>query len=265
MNFRLQGFSIPRDDAVKLPCLVLAIFVSIFAVAQETTNAAVRPTVSDSPVRFMLSFVAVAQPEAPVRVLGIERRTGALSPFVTVENVSAKTVKALTVGLAIAAPEGCSPAKHAPVFVTSNSGPDSLVYSKAEIASQQRVVLRAVDMVSSAASTVLEIESRYVQIQLGVTSVQFVDGTTWQRTSSSQEPFAPEILNSDSANCAKWPWIPSALDSLRRGLKVKREGNGRVDTDTEWNPKPFPPTRPFATRYSVTCEASEASAICDVP
>jgi hypothetical protein len=228
---------------------------------------------AQTPVKSVVSFLAVTQSDSPVRVLGVERPTGASSPMVTVENASPKPVKAVRVALAIVAPRGCSPEKHPAVIVVSNSGPDSLDYSNGEIAPQQRAVLRGVDIVGSAFGAAAQLKSRYLQVQLGVVAVQFADGTSWrwrdQPEQRTPDVFSPEQLEADSGECSQWPWIPNALDNVQGKVTIGWAGAGQnglhVDSESERHPKPDPASRVLPTRYSVSCETKETGAYCELP
>lgn len=228
---------------------------------------------AQTPVRFIVSFLAATQSDSPVRVLAVERRTGASSPVVTVENVSPKPVKAVRVALAIVVPRGCSLEEHPAMIVVSNSGPDSLDYSNSEIAPQQRAVLRGVDLVGAVFGSVAQLKSRYLQVQLGVIAVQVVDGTSWRWRDQAEQRlpdvFSPEQLQADSAECSHWPWIPNALDNVQGKVTIGWADAGKdglqVDTESEWHPKPDPPSRVLPTRYSVSCETMETGAYCELP
>lgn len=231
-----------------------------------------KPGSAQTPVRFMVSFVAATQSDSPVRVLGVERRSGTSSPMVTVENVSPKPVNAVTVALAIAAPRGCSPEQHPVSIDVIDSGPDSLHYSSSEIEPQQRAVLRGVDIVGSTAGYAAQFKSRYLQVQLGVIAVQFADGTSWRRNRAEQklpDVFSPKQLEADASECPQWTWIPNALENVQGKLTLGWAGAGqnglRVDDESEWHPKPDPPSRVLPTRYSVSCETREIGAYCELP
>lgn len=223
---------------------------------------------SQTPVKFRISFVVVPQSDSPVKIIGIERRTGATSPVATVENGSSKPVKAVTVMLAVAAPKGCSPEEHQPVMVISNSGPDSFDYSAQEIAPQQRAVLRGVDIIASAAGHAPALKSRYLQVQLGVSKVVFTDGTSWTASTNGQV-FSLANLQADAANCSDWPWIPAAFDNFQGKMMIGHASTGKqgthVDTEAEWHPQPAPPSRQLPTRYSVDCETRDTAIYCELP
>jgi hypothetical protein len=126
--------------------------------------------------------------------------------------------------------------------------------------------------VGSTAGSAAQLKSRYLQVQLGVIAVQFVDGTSWRRTHAEQklpDVFSPEQLEGDAGECSQWPWIPNALENVQGKLTLGWAGAGQnglvVDDESEWHPKPDPPSRVLPTRYSVSCGTRETGAYCELP
>ena len=165
-------------------CAVLLLSLSAIALSQETAKITVAVVVTNNP-------------ESPVRILGIKPEPGQTDLSVVIRNDSSRLVRAVTVDVATAAPERCSSFPHAPMFSTHSAGNGSLD-ARLEIPPQQTAKLKAVGLHSEALKAGV-FKSSYLQVQLGVTRVEFSDGTVWTRENTGL--FDPKLLEQDVPNC----------------------------------------------------------------
>jgi hypothetical protein len=166
---------------------------------------------------------------------------------VRIENASSKTVVAVLVLTAIAAPEGCSRIAQRPFFIQESDGRKDSLDASLEIPPHSAARLRSTGLYSRA-SSVRTMKSRYLQIQLGVARVKFKDGTSWTSVEfEKSNVFDPALLQVDSAKCAYWPWIDGMLDNVQQ-------------VHVSAAPQDFAPAQ--AARYTFFCEVKGNTAFC---
>jgi hypothetical protein len=170
-------------------------------------------------IQVRVHTLAAARQDAPVRVIRLVLWPDRAQPFnpnivsVVLQNDSTKRVASIDLASETAAPEGCVPHPHRQSFSTG-SGPYPV-----DVAPGEEVqVLTGVAAPTHAVSTSLWVKSRYVQVQVGVARVDFVDGSSWKRWEQQKEKHEGPIfdlsqLQFDSYNCTTWRWS-ERLDPL---------------------------------------------------
>jgi hypothetical protein len=180
-------------------------------------------------VKVHVHTVAAAQQDAPVRVIAVilwPDRPQPLNPNivgVVLENVSTTPVVSVELSSETAAPHECS--SHRRTF-TAASGPDAAsVYIEPGTKVQHWTGVANPHVVVSAS---LWLKSRYLQAQIGVSQVDFSDGTSWKRWEQRTQErgvFDLDLLRADSVKCSAWQW-PEELDSAIE--KWNDPGSGRL-------------------------------------
>jgi hypothetical protein len=216
--------------------LIVVLLISASACAAFAQNT----------TKITVELVVTNDSDSPVQIMGIASVAGDTELFVSVRNISSRAVKAVKVSTATAAPEGCSSGGHEPIFATSNAGDDSLD-ARLEIAPSATVKLKGVGLHAEALHA-KELQSRYLQVQLGVEKVEFADGSTWTRKTTGI--FDPRLLAEATVHCPEWKLNNGMLDQLE---SVVISPAGRSDGPQADRPR---------MSYDFSCEVSGSKAYC---
>jgi hypothetical protein len=166
---------------------------------------------SDNNQKLRVAVVVTNNPQSPVSILGLKTEPAQADLAVIIKNESSKVVEAVRVEAATATPDGCSPIRHPPIVSTQSDGGRDSLDARFEIPPHGTAKLRAVGLHSQAWQA-SALQSLYLQIQLGVTKVEFSDGTSWSRGDTGV--FDPKLLESDALNCRGSSFPTQPLDTL---------------------------------------------------
>jgi hypothetical protein len=235
--------------------------VAILCSAISMTIAAAQHSTAAPELKF--SVYAIVQKDSPLQVIGFERGLEHLGGIqhpddiqLILANRGDKVISGAVIVARITPPSGCSSGEARTVELSSGTDIKQL-----NLAPHQTMTLRQPSPVTFTsfvkAAQIQQIAA--AQVQVGVTQVDFADGTLWRpdpdpRLQHPMAPFLPSLVEMDAGMCSS----PDAVLSALSNVTAIRPERGEKPLESSTATVQESPTPHIVFR----CRLEEMTAIC---
>jgi hypothetical protein len=206
---------------------------------------------SQGPLSVTIAIYAPKQPNSPAQVQGFKYNDGAIQ--VVVSNETDKIVTAVAIEGTLTVPPHCSPAKAIPGATGGALQTLRIAPKQTSTTPKEESPLSPPGFISDAH----EWQTAFLHVQVGLTEVDFADGTKWRLSENLPvNPFDRGLVQADASACSSFDSMP-IVEALQRVSRVAFSSHTAPIVETVSQP-------PHADvpRLMFTCSLNENTATC---